>query len=292
MPTRATSASGDGPFNLFVSDWEPAPARLPAGARAWAIGDVHGHLDHLDALLAAVQTRIAAAPDGHKSLIMLGDTVDRGPDNIAALIRAATLDIAGVDCTALWGNHEEYLDTFLSDPNADDGFLAFWAANGGLATLANLGVDPAEVSRRSAADIFAMGRALAPPAVREALSRLRTSTRVGGYLFVHAGVHPRHGLDDVDIQRLTTMREPFLTGEHWSHDFAVVHGHSIIGPDVKAHRISVDSGAYYTGVLTAVELVDDHARFLCVTRERDLDALMKIRKRRPLSSESWRALEV
>ena len=186
---------------------------------------------------------------------------------------------------------QEDLDTFLNDEDAGEDFLRFWAANGGLATMANLGIAPDVVARRTAADVIAQGRRVAPASVRDSLARLKMGMRLGGYLFVHAGVHPRHGLDDTDIQRLTTMREPFLSGEAWSHDFAVVHGHSIIGPDIRAHRISVDSGAYHTGVLTCVELRDDRARFLCVTPDDSLDALLRIRKRRPLSSETWRRFE-
>ena len=57
------------------------------------------------------------------------------------------------------------------------------------------------------------------------------------------------------------IREPFLTGAGWSHDFAVVHGHTPLGPDVQRHRIGVDSGCFRTGALTAVELTDDRLRF-------------------------------
>ena len=291
LTTSARGAPRRAAFNTFISDWEPGPARLPTGVSAWAIGDVHGHLGHLEALLAAVTRRIATAPAGPRHLVFLGDAIDRGPDNTAALRRATTFQLPGVTTTALWGNHEEYLDRFLNDAAAGDEFLRFWADNGGVPTMTNLGVEPALLEHGGAAEILARGRAIAPQSVRDSLSRLKMGLRLGGYLFVHAGVHPRHGLDDADIQRLTTMREPFLTGEHWSHDFAVVHGHSIIGPDILPHRISVDSGAYYTGVLTCVELCDDQARFLCVTPDPNLDALLKIRKRRPLSSETWRRLE-
>ena len=296
MTTRLPTIEHRGPlegarFNTFISDWEPAPARLPSGVCAWAIGDVHGHLGHFEALLAAIETLVAAAPAGPKHLVVLGDTIDRGPANIAALRRAVTLDLSGVKTTALWGNHEEYLDRFLNDETAGEDFLRFWADNGGLTTMADLGVSPERVTRGDAESVIAYGRAAAPASVRDSLARLKLGLRLGDYLFVHAGVHPRHGLEDTDIQRLTTMREPFLTGEHWLHDFAVVHGHSIIGPDILPHRISVDSGAYHTGVLTCVELRDDRARFLCVTSDDNLEALLKIRKRRPLSNETWRRFE-
>lgn len=281
--------AGNGRPHIFVSDWEAAPARLPAGLTAFAIGDVHGQLDLLDALLDACRVLLALAPPGPRHLIALGDYIDRGPDNIAALERAAFLEIPDVVVTALMGNHEETLEECLrGDPGP--GFIETWAMNGGLKTLANLGVRPAAMRRLDETAIIDQVRRNAPASVFLALDRLEIGLRLGGYLFVHAGVHPRHELGAAEHQRPTTIREPFLSGKGWRHDFAVVHGHSIIGPDIAPHRIAVDSGAFWTGVLTAVELRDDQARFIAASREGDLETLRRIPGRRPLSAERWRPL--
>lgn len=277
-------------FNLFISEWEDAPARLPAGVSAWAIGDVHGHLDHLNALLAAVETLIAEAPPGPRHLVMMGDYIDRGPANIGVLQRVAALRIPGVTVTRLLGNHEQFLDRFLNDETVEPDFVDFWAANGGLATLVDMGVYPGDIRRYGPLAVIDQVRATAPGSIRLALGELELSLRLGGYLFAHAGVHPLYPLDDAEQQRLTTIRQPFLDGEGWIHDFVVVHGHSIVGPDLERHRIAVDSGCYHTGVLTCVELREDRARFICATRDETLDGLLRIRGRRPLSSETWRAM--
>jgi serine/threonine protein phosphatase 1 len=43
----------------------------------------------------------------------------------------------------------------------------------------------------------------------------------------------------------------------------VVHGHTISErPEVKHNRIGIDTGAFMTGRLTAVELRDDKLRFI------------------------------
>jgi serine/threonine protein phosphatase 1 len=278
----------DGALHIFISDWEPAPGRLPPGTSAWAIGDVHGQLDLLNALLTAVETEVAAAPPGPRHLILLGDYIDRGPENIAALERAANVDIPGVTVTALMGNHEEILDEFLNGERIDWDFLDSWAMNGGQSTLANLGVGPGDLRRLTASALTDQVRQRAPESVRHALATLQIGLRLGDYLFVHAGVHPRHALEDDARQRLTTIREPFLTGKGWIHDFAVVHGHSIIGPDIARHRIAVDSGAFMTGILSCVELSGDEARFIVASRAPDLDALRRIPGRRALSGERWR----
>jgi serine/threonine protein phosphatase 1 len=278
------------PFNIFISDWEDAPARLPGGVGAWAIGDVHGQLAHLDALLAAVRTLVDAAPPGPRHLVLMGDYIDRGPDNIAALERVGSLEIPGVVVTALRGNHEDYLDRFLNDDGVGEDLVANWVVNGGDATLANLGVSESDLRERGAAAVARAMRVHALPDVRRALARLEIAVRLGGYLFVHAGVHPRFPLQEAARHRMTTIREPFLAGDGWIHDFAVVHGHSIVGPDVASHRIAVDSGAFWTGVLTCVELRGDQARFIAATRDDDLERLRRIPGRRPLSAERWRRL--
>jgi serine/threonine protein phosphatase 1 len=275
-------------FNIFVSDWENAPARLPEAVGAWAIGDVHGQLAHLDALLAAVRKLMDAAAEGPRHLILLGDYIDRGPENIAALERTATLEIPGVTVTALRGNHEDYLDRFLHDEAVGEDFVAHWIANGGDATLANLHVSERHLRERGAAAVARAVRAEPLEGVRRALERLEIAFRLGGYVFVHAGVHPSYPLHDAVRQRPTTIREPFLAGAGWIHDFAVVHGHSIMGPDIAPHRIAVDSGAFWTGVLTCVELRGDQARFIAATRDDDLERLRRIPGRRPLSAERWR----
>jgi len=275
-------------FNIFMSDWEDGPARVPTGVRAWAIGDIHGQLAHLEALLAVVEMLSEQAPPGPRHLITLGDYIDRGPENIGALVRVGALEIPGVTVTRLFGNHEDHLERFLRDDGVSEDFLQSWIINGGDRTLANLGVGESEVLEGGARGIVERLRNLPMPGVREALERLELGMKLGGYLFVHAGVHPRYPLEDAAHQRLTLIREPFLSGAGWSHDFAVVHGHSIVGPDIAPHRIAVDSGAFWTGVLTCVELHEDKARFIVATQDDDLERLRRIPGRRPLSAERWR----
>lgn len=69
----------------------------PAPGRTIAVGDVHGCLPELLALVEAVRWR-----PGVDRLVLLGDLLDRGPDPIAAVQWARR---NGVEC--LLGNHEE-----------------------------------------------------------------------------------------------------------------------------------------------------------------------------------------
>lgn len=69
-------------------------------ARLVVIGDVHGCLEELEALLARV--RLAASD----RVVFLGDLVDRGPESAAVVRLARTVCAANPGSTCLLGNHE------------------------------------------------------------------------------------------------------------------------------------------------------------------------------------------
>jgi serine/threonine protein phosphatase 1 len=61
---------------------------------------------------------------------------------------------------------------------------------------------------------------------------------------------------------LRWIREPFLsdTGEH---EFLIVHGHTVVDVvEERANRICIDTGAVYSGKLTALVVEDDKRRYL------------------------------
>ena len=51
---------------------------LPAGLRIYAVGDIHGRSDLLDALLARIETDKALRPTVRSLYVFLGDYIDRG----------------------------------------------------------------------------------------------------------------------------------------------------------------------------------------------------------------------
>ena len=71
--------------------------------RIGLLADIHGHLPHLDAVLAALATRDC------DSIIQLGDTVNRGEDPTPVVTRLLE---AGVT-EGVWGNHDADL---MNDP--------------------------------------------------------------------------------------------------------------------------------------------------------------------------------
>ena len=251
---------------------------LPGGI-LFAVGDVHGHLEHLDALLEQLRPEIARARSLGLAcdLVMLGDYVDRGPDSLGTLRRVIGLERSlGIPVHALCGNHDQYLIEFLLADRPEPEALEAWCDNGGLTTLIELGIRRAEVLNREPADLAARARARVGPEVLSLLRRIQLTRPVGGYVCVHAGVSPSQPLAKNSRRELLSLREPFLAGKGWRHPFTAIHGHTIRGPEVHPHRIAVDSGTYRTGVLSALQVEGDRLRFVCVTSEPKLKAFKRL----------------
>lgn len=239
-----------------------APADFTEGRLVYAVGDVHGRLD----LLAALVEEIAAdarvcAPAEPPLLVLVGDYVDRGPDSrgvveaLVALSRDSRFQVE-----ALRGNHEAAMLGFLQDAQGGPE----WASWGGNATLASYGVAaPAPHAPPQAWETAQAALAAAVPQAHLALLKgLPLSLMVGGYLFVHAGVRPGAPLGRQEPQDLLMIRKPFLKHAR-PLGRVVVHGHTPgAEPYVSPVRIGIDTGAYATGVLTAARLMADDVRFI------------------------------
>ncbi|MEA3032392.1 MAG: serine/threonine protein phosphatase 1, partial [Sphingomonadales bacterium] len=105
-------------------------------------------------------------------------------------------------------------------------------------------------------------RAHVPRGHIEFLESFGDTFSFGDYLFVHAGIRPGIGLDDQARRDLRWIREPFLSDAK-EHGFVVVHGHTIV-PDVeeRPNRIGIDTGAYRSGILTALAVEDEERWYL------------------------------
>ena len=245
---------------LFGTKPPPAP-RVPEGSVIYAIGDAHGRADVLAELLGAIARDAAALGAGRRELVFLGDYVDRGPDSrgVIDLILGLGGDPA-VSVVALKGNHEAAMLEFLADAN----FGPVWAQHGGGAPRRSYGGAPPghpqdagewERARRE------LDAAL-PAAHRAFLEGLQIHVRRGDYLFVHAGIRPGVALEEQSERDMLWIRREFL--DHAKpHGHVVVHGHTPESrPFEGAHRIGVDTGAYYSGRLTAVRLNGDTRGFV------------------------------
>jgi serine/threonine protein phosphatase 1 len=226
----------------------------PAGARAWrayGVGDIHGRLDLLEELLDKIHQDIARRPARKVLLIFVGDLIDRGPSSAQVVERLRTYEHPGVRTMFLLGNHEEVLLRILAG-EAD--LITKWRWFGGTQCLESYGVDTARFAELSDEEALEAVRKAIPKEHKDFIESFDDSCRFGDYLFVHAGIRPGVDLDQQRQSDLRWIREPFLFDET-DHGFVVVHGHTI-RPEVemRPNRIGIDTGAYRSGVLTALAI--------------------------------------
>jgi len=233
---------------------EKGPPRVPRGYRAYAVGDIHGRLDLLNQLLALIEKDIERRPARKALLIFLGDLIDRGPDSRGVVERLRTYRHDPLRTFFLGGNHEEVLLRLLA---GERGILASWLKFGGAECLKSYGVDPADLNGQSEGRSLATIKEAIPENHAEFIGNFADTVSLGDYLFVHAGIRPRVDLSLQSQTDLRWIRSPFLEDED-DHGFVVVHGHTIRdGVDERPNRIGIDTGAYRTGVLTALGLEGD-----------------------------------
>lgn len=251
--TRATVApSVTNPVN---------PAGRPqadAEPLVYGVGDVHGMNDLLSHLLAEIEadSTIWGQP---ATVVFLGDVVNRGTQTRQVLDRLlAGPTRPGDRWVVLRGNHEQMMLEALTAGSGAT--FRRWLKMGGLQTLASYGGTRKQATPERALE-------LVDPAHLRFLEGLPLMHVAGDYLFVHAGVEPGVPLEQQDTAKLMTIRGRFFKNAH-GLPFTVIHGHTpsdgrpLLGP----RRIGVDTGAYYTGILTAVAIEPKRAgqRFLRV----------------------------
>lgn len=243
------------------------PHAVAPGAEVFAIGDIHGGAELLAALLEHARTQPRQA--ARRTLVQLGDLVDRGPRSLATLdLMAEASRLAGADRSiGLMGNHEQMLVFALSGMGVRQAEIyELWIGNGGEAVLR---------------ECFGARWRQRPTALREMLGPrldllrgLRSHWQSGDVLFVHAGLAP-------DMPPATFLAkawdERFATAsedEHWCwirapflraashHGLFVCHGHSphdglAVAPAaaIARHRLNLDIGSTRTGMARMARFV-------------------------------------
>jgi len=216
-------------------------------------------LDLLKDLLERIAAHDAQRPPRETAIVLLGDLIDRGPDSRGVVEFVRTLRPAYARVFLIAGNHEELL---LRALERDDGSLQIWIASGGDTTLRSYGVPFASLEGIGLAEIFRRVGTAIPADHVSFLRSAADSIRCGDYVFVHAGVRPGVALAAQTTNDLRWIRRPFLQSE-LDHGFLVVHGHSTRTEiEEKKSRIGIDTGAYRSGVLTALWIEDDARGFL------------------------------
>jgi serine/threonine protein phosphatase 1 len=216
----------------------------------WAIGDLHGEIGRLTALLQALPRQ---ADD---VTVFIGDYIDRGPDSAGVIQRVlAEYDAAPERTILLWGNHEDMAaerygfsrpSTFAYDPFD-------WYRNGGIQAMASFGYAP------NSRELFA---APCPASLGRLFGLLRTFWRppvenfpdLSHVIYVHAGILPGEQPEESGGDTLLWVREEFLNAYDDSGRL-VVHGHTPFREvRMQPDKIGIDTGAAYGGLLTALQM--------------------------------------
>ncbi|WP_244475269.1 metallophosphoesterase [Rhizobium sp. Leaf341] len=218
----------------------------------YAIADIHGRADLLEALLGFIAGE-AARHGTNPVLIFLGDLIDRGPHSPKVLDQVcAALDLYPGSRLIL-GNHDFYLREMLRGTLAAEDAVN-WLDWGGVATLSAYSHRPVPDLDAIAAEI----RTTFPHHV-ELLETALTYKEIGRFCFVHAGIRPGVELIRQTDYDLRWIRAGFLDHtEVFGH--MVLHGHTItasLRPEIHVNRIALDTGAYRSGRLTAAVIRDD-----------------------------------
>jgi serine/threonine protein phosphatase 1 len=228
-----------------------SPTSRPTPLLTFAIGDIHGCLRKLRRVVRACERRAAGQP---ARWVFLGDYVDRGPDSrgvIEYLMRRQQAVPGAVVC--LRGNHEQLAIAAHHDPRA----MPIWLDNSGAATRRNYWWNGGRMFDAHLAWL-------------EALPYCHDD---GRRFFVHAGVDLDVPLDRQKPETMLWMREPFLRdSDRIDCGRFIVHGHTpqmSRKPDLRPHRVNLDTGAVIGGPLTAAVFDDTRAEPLGFLTDRD-----------------------
>ncbi|MCW6507733.1 metallophosphoesterase family protein [Lichenifustis flavocetrariae] len=206
----------------------------------YAIADLHGAFDLIELAMAQIERHAEAASAGSRTLIFLGDYIDRGSRSREIIERLMAGPRDGWRWVCLKGNHEAMMIEALRDPLDEE----LWIENGGEATLMSYSDDwlPGQVPDSHLAWV-------------ESLPLLHADQH---RVFVHAAVDPTRPLDAQDEHALMWSR----TGNALGHgDRFVVHGHTPHpqGPVRDGNSINLDTLAWKTGRLVVGVFDDDRA---------------------------------
>lgn len=241
---------------------------VPEGHCVYAIGDIHGRFDLLEALIQQIEADASNLPEGTKqTLVFLGDYIDRGLQSRQIIDYFLSDRLSAFETVYLMGNHEEALLNFIQDPN----FGQKWAMYGGAETLFSYGLQPPPrglsasnpaAARDAWVTLWNQFRARLPDDHLTFYQTLKLSHTIGDYVFVHAGMRPGVPLDQQTGEDMMWIREEFLAASG-NFDKLVVHGHTPTDTVYRDNRrIGLDTGAYMTGRLTAAKFLNEDIDYL------------------------------
>lgn len=235
--------------------------------RILAISDIHGCYDEFNKLLGVVNY------DSSKDqLVLLGDYVDRGKDNLKTI--QFVKELVSYGAVALRGNHDQMFIDFVKHPNSYV-HVANYIRNGGTDTLRNMvhnfdNYQWHNDSYKQWAEEILLNY---PDEFSFMEDELLYYHETDDHIFVHAGINSF--LDDwknTSKDEMIWIREQFLDNPH-NLDKTVVHGHT---PNISLRnsadiyfgdkKINIDGACAYGHQLNCLEIADKECKTYSVKK--------------------------
>lgn len=214
--------------------------------RVYAIGDIHGQLDMLQAAHARIAKDREATGDQAAPVVHLGDFCDRGPRTKEVLDLLTSGAASGAPWRFVKGNHDRMMWLYLQEEPGRDAWLRpdyTWSHErlGGQETLRSYGIErPEEMDTRQ---VHALARRLVPEAHKAFLAGLDTYFETRHLFLCHAGIRPGVPLDHQAEDDLLWIRHEFHEDPR-DHGKLIVHGHTPVATASHyGNRVNLDTGA-------------------------------------------------
>ena len=246
----------------------------------YSIGDIHGRKDLLVALRKLIVADAKKNGFEDKTIVYLGDYVDRGPDSRGVIELLMNKPLEGFNNICLKGNHEEMMfkavEWYTKGPGSRSSWtdwVQMWTTNGGWPTLRSYGIEREDIV---GGNEWENVEALLPKDHIYWMKALPNYYIDGDYLFVHAGIRPGLTLEEQTSNDLLWIRSEFINSIE-DHGYKVVHGHCPTKGEVdfKFNRINIDTGAVWRGVQHALVLHDGQERVIKTPKFETLDEIQQ-----------------
>lgn len=234
---------------------KPFDAAIAPDTAFFAIGDIHGCLTKMRAL-----ERLIADKDPTAPVVYVGDYVDRGEDS-AGVLRALFEGRDDRQVICLSGNHEEMMLAFIDQPEVKG---ELWLRYGGMQTLASFGIGGVSPATKGEAliDVAERLHDAIGPEMLNWLRELNLVWKSGNVAVVHAGADPALPIN-LQGPRTLAWGHPDFDTKPRQDGVWVAHGHTIVDEAVAQNgRISIDTGAYASGPLTAAYIAPGYVEFI------------------------------
>lgn len=249
----------------------------------FAVGDIHGYAENFSPLVQYFNQN--SQHWKKKSIVLLGDLIDRGPNNLECIDIAIGLKNTFDETHFLQGNHEALLRIAYTENQPK--LQKLWLKHGGKTTLDEIGIHKLNFSTP---ETFRTSFKSALGAKRvKFLDGLKSHCQYGNLIFTHAGTDPNNSLkahfaqlwNDKNDTHWCWIRDKFINHPSPFTEYCVVHGHTPFqkkpykpNDDIFTNhkalygKMNLDGGSYASGCVTSAQFTSSGYQIICAINYR------------------------